>query len=69
MDEDALLVDMNPERHAAASLYAIARRIDGSRSDTGTADMRCRTGWTSCELSSPVVNLAPESRFRPCVYK
>jgi hypothetical protein len=37
VDEDALLVDTNPEPHAAASRHAIARRIDCSRSDTGTA--------------------------------
>ena len=37
VDEDALLVHTNLEPHAAASLHAIARRIDCSRSDTGTA--------------------------------
>lgn len=37
VDEDALLVRTNPEPHAAASLHPIARRIDCSRSDTGTA--------------------------------
>ena len=37
VDENALLVQTNLERHAAASLHVIARRIDCSRSDTGTA--------------------------------
>ena len=37
VDGDALLVRTNLESHAAASLHAIARRIDCSRSDTGTA--------------------------------
>ena len=37
VDEDALLVHTNNQLHAAASLQAIARRIDCSRSDTGTA--------------------------------
>ena len=37
VDEDALLVHTNLEPHAAASLHAIARRIDCSRSDTGSA--------------------------------
>ena len=37
VDEDALLVHTKLEPHAAASLHAIARRIDCSRSDTGSA--------------------------------
>ena len=37
VDEDALLVHTNLEPRAPASLHAIARRIDCSRSDTGTA--------------------------------
>jgi len=37
VDEDAFLVRTNLEPHAAASLHTIARRVDCSRSDTGTA--------------------------------
>ena len=37
IDGDALLVRTNPGSHAAAARHAIARRIDCSRSDTGTA--------------------------------
>jgi hypothetical protein len=37
VDGDALLVRTNLGSHSAPSLHAIARRIDCSRSDTGTA--------------------------------
>jgi hypothetical protein len=37
VDGDALLVRTNPASDAAASLHGIARRIDCSRSDPGTA--------------------------------
>jgi len=37
VDGDAFLVHTNPGSHAAAALHAIARRIDCSRSDAGTA--------------------------------
>ena len=37
VDGDALLVHTNLGSHAPAALHAIARRIDCSRSDTGTA--------------------------------
>ena len=37
VDGDALLVRTNPASHSEASLHAVARRIDCSRSDTGTA--------------------------------
>ena len=37
VDGDALLVHTNVGSHAAAALRGIARRIDCSRSDTGTA--------------------------------
>ena len=44
VDGDALLVRTNMESHAAASRHAIARRIDCSRSDTGTAAYLLQ-GW------------------------
>ena len=37
VDGDALLVRTNPASDAAAGLHGIARRIDCSRSDSGTA--------------------------------
>ena len=44
VDEDALVVRTNVDTHAAASLHAISRRIDCSRSDTGTAAYLLQ-GW------------------------
>ena len=44
VDGDALLVHTNLESHAAAALHGMARRVDCSRSDTGTAAYLLQ-GW------------------------